>query len=119
LEDKGLKSYSLAPYFLEGKMESKEHILLIIRTDIVPEMEEEFNRWYNEEHIPRLLSVPGVICAKRGINTGNGQKYIAIYEHENAEVQHTSAYRDALETDWTKRIRPHLRNFTREIHELL
>jgi len=91
---------------------------LIIRTDVVPEVEEEFNRWYDEEHIPRLLGVPGVLWAKRAINTGEGQKYIAIYEHESADVQQTSAYRNALETEWTKRIRPHLRNFTREIFEL-
>jgi len=109
----------LPPPPIGCRMGSKKQILLIIRTDVVPEMEEEFNHWYDEEHIPRLLAVPGVIWAKRGINIGNGQKYIAIYEHENPEVQHTSAYRDALETEWTQRIRPHLRNFTREIYELL
>lgn len=100
-------------------MSTRKHILLIVRTDVVPEMEEEFNRWYNEEHIPRLLQVPGVLWAKRGMDTGNGQKYIAVYEHESGEVQKTAAYREALETDWTHRIRPYLRNFTREIYELL
>ena len=100
-------------------MSTRKHILLIVRTDVMPEMEEEFNRWYNEEHIPRLLQVPGVLWAKRGMSTGEGQKYIAIYEHESAEVQKTAAYREALETDWTHRIRPYLRNFAREIYELL
>lgn len=99
-------------------MSSEKHILLIVRTDVLPEMEEEFNRWYNEEHIPRLLKVPGVLWAKRGKNTGEGQKYIAFYEHESAEVQKSPAYRDALETDWTHKIRPYLRNFIREIYEL-
>jgi GrpB-like predicted nucleotidyltransferase (UPF0157 family) len=100
-------------------MSSGKHILLIVRTDVSPEMEEEFNRWYDEEHIPRLLRVPGVLWAKRGVNAGKGQKYIAVYEHESAEVQKTAAYRDALETDWTHKIRPHLRNFERETYELL
>ena len=27
-------------------MESKKHILLIVRIDVKPEMEDEFNRWY-------------------------------------------------------------------------
>jgi len=100
-------------------MSSGKHILLIVRTDVVPEVEEEFNRWYNEEHIPRLLRVPGVLWAKRGMNTGEGQKYIAVYEHESGGVQKTAAYRDALETDWTHKIRPNLRNFAREIYKLL
>ncbi|MGZ3596042.1 MAG: hypothetical protein ACXWMV_12625, partial [Syntrophales bacterium] len=91
----------------------------IVRTDVVPEMEEEFNRWYNEEHIPRLLKVPGVLWAKRGTSTADGQKYIAVYEHENVEVQKTAAYSEALETAWTHKIRPYLRNFAREIYELL
>jgi DNA-binding transcriptional MerR regulator len=100
-------------------MNSEKHILMIIRTDVAPEMEEEFNRWYNEEHIPLLLRVPGVLWAKRGVNIEEGQKYIAVYEHESVEVQQTPAYRNALETDWTHRIRPHLRNFKREIYGLL
>jgi hypothetical protein len=81
-------------------------------------MEEEFNCWYNEEHIPLLLRVPGVLWAKRAINTGEGQKYIAVYEHESVEVQRTLPYRNALETVWTHKIRPYLRNFKREIYIL-
>jgi GrpB-like predicted nucleotidyltransferase (UPF0157 family) len=100
-------------------MNQSKHILLIVRTDVVPEMEEEFNCWYTEEHIPRLLQVPGVLWAKRGTRTGDGQKYIAVYEHESREVQKTAAYREALETDWTHKIRQYFRNVAREIYELL
>ncbi len=100
-------------------MKSAKHILLIVRTDVMPEMEEEFNRWYNEEHIPRLLKVPGVLWAKRGTSTGDGQKYIAVYGHASGNVQKTEAYQEAVETDWTHKVRPYLRNVTREIYELL
>ena len=100
-------------------MNLPQHILLIVRTDVAPEMEEEFNRWYNEEHIPLLLLVPGILWAKRGVNAGEGQKYIAVYEHESGEVQKTPAYRNALDTDWAHKIRPYLRDFKREIYELI
>jgi len=100
-------------------MKSKKHIFLIVRIDVVPEMEEEFNRWYDQEHIANLLAVPGVIWAKRGINAGKGPKYIAVYEHENIDVQHTEAYRKAVETEWTRRLRPHLLKMEREVYELL
>lgn len=99
-------------------MENK-HILLIVQTDVTPEMEEEFNRWYDEEHIPQLLKVPGVIMARRGLNTGDGPKYIAIYEYINIEVQYTAAYKNAVETKWTQKIRPHLRNFERNVFTVL
>lgn len=100
-------------------MESKKHVLIIVRIDVKPEMEEEFNRWYNEEHIPNLLSVPGILWAKRGINTGKGPKYIAVYEHENIDIQRTEAYRKAIETEWTQRIRPYFLNMERDVYELL
>jgi hypothetical protein len=100
-------------------MNSKKHILLIVRTDVAPEMEDEFNRFYEEEHSPRLTRVPGVLWAKRGINSGKGQKYIAVYEHESVDVQKTSLYKEAADTEWGRRIRPHLINFEREIYELL
>jgi hypothetical protein len=100
-------------------MEGKNHIILIVQTDIAPEMEEEFNRWYDKEHIPRLLGVPGVVKAVRGLNAGNGPKYIAIYEHENSEVQHTPAYKNAIETEWAHKIQPHLRNFKRNVFTVL
>ena len=54
--------------------------------------------------------------AKRGVNTGNGQKYIAIYEHENSDIQRTAAYKNAIETEWTRRIRPYLRNLEKNVY---
>ena len=99
-------------------MESKKHILLIVRVDVKPEMEDEFNRWYNEEHLPGLLKVPGVLWAKRGINAGS-PKYIAVYEHENMDVQRSEAYRKATQTEWTRKIEPHLFNKERNVYELL
>ena len=100
-------------------MSSKKHILLVVRIGVAPEMEEELNRWYNEEHFPNLLSVPGVLWGKRAINTGKGPKYIAVYEHENIEVRNTEAYREAAETEWTKRMLPHFLRLEREVYELL
>jgi len=100
-------------------MNSQKHVLVIVRIDVKPEMEEEFNRWYDQEHIPNLLTVPGIIWAKRGINTGKGPKYIAVYEHENIDVQRTEAFRKAVNTDWTQKLSPHFLKMEREVYELL
>ena len=100
-------------------MESKKHVLVIVRIDVAAEKEEEFNRWYDEEHIPNLLGVPGVLWAKRGINTGEGPKYIAAYEHEHIGIQHTDAYKKAVQTEWSDRLRPHFSKVERDVYELL
>ena len=39
--------------------------LLMAWTDVDPAHEAEFNRWYDEEHIHRLLAVPGFLSAAR------------------------------------------------------
>jgi hypothetical protein len=87
--------------------------MLIVATDVAGEMEEEFNKWYDNEHIPGLLKVPGVLNAQRYISVNGSPKYFAIYEHENEYVQEKEEYKKILNTDWTKRIRPHLKHFKR------
>ena len=46
--------------------------LMIVWADIPAEMEDDFNRWYNEEHLAELLSVPGVLNAARYEATSSG-----------------------------------------------
>jgi hypothetical protein len=46
-------------------MEKLATYLYVVRLDADPEKEKEFNEWYNKEHIPALLQVPGVISANR------------------------------------------------------
>jgi len=37
----------------------------MVWSDTDAEFETEFNRWYDEEHVPRLLQVPGFLSAGR------------------------------------------------------
>jgi hypothetical protein len=70
--------------------------LLMVWTDIDPEFETEFNRWYDEEHIPRLLQIPGFLSAGRYSALKGGPKYLAIYELEDHNVLRSAAYLDSL-----------------------
>ena len=56
--------------------------LLMLWTDVDPEYEAEFNRWYDEEHLDRLLKVPGFLSASRYVALRGGPKYLAMYELE-------------------------------------
>ena len=47
------------------KTKRKGDGLLLVYSDVAPENDEEYNRWYNEEHIPERLSIPGVLDAAR------------------------------------------------------
>ena len=37
----------------------------VVMTNPTPGKETEYNRWYNEQHIPDVLNVPGFVCAQR------------------------------------------------------
>ncbi|MBI2165999.1 MAG: hypothetical protein HYU29_06305 [Chloroflexi bacterium] len=70
-------------------------ILLVLINFDDPAQEEEFNRWYNEIHVPDQLEVPGFTAARRYVRIMEDKdnpawlatelkapKYLAIYEIE-------------------------------------
>ena len=84
--------------------------LYIIEIDVPPEKEADFNRLYDEEHIPALLKVPGVLGASRFQTSEAGSpKYIAVYELERPDVTDTPAWRAAADSgEWPTFARPFL-----------
>ena len=70
--------------------------LLMVWVDIAPESEAEYHRWYDEEHIPHLLAVPGFLSAGRYEALKGGPKYLALYELEDNNVLRSAAYLDAV-----------------------
>jgi hypothetical protein len=96
------------------------NLIRIVRVDVDPQNEVEFNRWYNEEHEPLLRKVPGVIATYKGKNLGEkGQRYFFLYFHKNMEVQKSDTYREASATKWAKEVRPFLKNFDGRNYEVI
>jgi hypothetical protein len=88
--------------------------LHIVRVDIDPSVEEDFNRWYDEEHIPELLACPGWLTARRYVALDGGPRYAAVYEIDGSWVYDTPEYQKAK---GFKRFDPFLRNFVRLVLE--
>jgi len=70
--------------------------MLLTSMDIEPAHAEEFNRWYDEEHLPRLLEVPGFLSAGRYVAVKGAPKYLAMYELEDHNVLRSTAYLDTV-----------------------
>jgi len=70
--------------------------LLMVWADIDPEHEADYHRWYDEEHIERLLAVPGFLSAGRYVALKGGPSNLALYELETFEVLRTSAFLDEV-----------------------
>jgi len=80
--------------------------LLFVGFNVEPGMEDEYARWMDEEHLPRLAKVPGVLSARRFVATDSTHKFVAVYHLTAPEVQSSSAWQAAIETPWTHSIRP-------------
>jgi hypothetical protein len=70
--------------------------LLMLWCDVDPEHEAEFNRWYDEEHIKHLTSVPGFLDGGRYVAIKGGPKYLAMYELEDHNVLKSAAFLDEI-----------------------
>ena len=87
---------------------SKGRGLLMVYSDVPAQFEEEFNRWYDEEHIPERLSIPGVLSAARYVALQGSPKHLACYELSEPEAWHSDAWQHYLTnpTEWSKQMSP-------------
>ena len=76
-------------------------------TEPLAAMEEEFNAWYDSEHLPERLSIRGFRSARRWVaDTSPGEgKYLATYELDSPGVLMMPEYLARFEgaTPWTRR----------------
>lgn len=89
--------------------------ILLVLNDIAGAVEDEFNRWYQQQHIPERLGVPGFRTARRYRALDGAPAYMAVYECESIGILATPAYLERLAnpTDWTRCIMPSFRNMLR------
>ena len=69
-------------------MANSKKALFIVMAKMTPDKEEAFNKWYNEEHLPRVLERhPGVLTGRRYkiIEGIDEYQYMAVYEYESYE----------------------------------
>jgi hypothetical protein len=95
--------------------------LLAVWTDIPAAVEEDFNHWYDEEHLAERAGIPGFLQARRYLSLQGTPKYIALYDTVDARVLQSDTYVKVLNnaTSWTQRVRPHFQNFVRNEYELV
>lgn len=109
----GLRAYAgpsakeLAPYHY------------VVRTDVAPGGEDELERWYDEEHMPKLAAVPGVVMAQRLVSLDAGPKYYACYDLVSPETLKSPPWLAARGTDWSERVRPTFRHTRRIVSRRL
>jgi hypothetical protein len=103
--------------------------------DVEPGKDAVFNEVYDREHVPNLLTVPGVVSVARvkkrelTLVLGGERKtiviegeptYNAFYEVESPDVLTSKAWAEAVEKGrWPSQVRPHTKNRRHVLYERL
>jgi hypothetical protein len=84
--------------------------VLLVYTDVDPEHEEAFNRWYDETHVPDILTTEGFSGARRYKLSGpapRGQdpvyRYLALYEIDTDDTREAMQRLGKTATDLRER----------------
>jgi len=95
--------------------------LLMVWCDVPEDQEDEFNRWYNEEHIAEILTVPGVLDAARYEAVKGGPKHLACYELENPSAVLGDGFTKRTKSKWRETMGPTLigQNFFNPLYQMI
>ena len=109
--------------------------VFVVSMDVDPDKEALFNEVYDQEHIPHLSKVPGVISATRlkidilRVTMGGETKtvepqglprYTCILELETPDVLTSAAFAKAVDAGrWPTQVRPFTRNRHHTLHKVL
>ena len=72
-----------------------KHYVMTVFSNAVAGQEEEYNRWYNNQHLGDVLKIPGFVAAQRfklaGTDANAPAPYLAIYQVEADDAQQAMA----------------------------
>lgn len=76
---------------------------LFIWTDIDTAFEEDFNQWYDREHMAERAAISGFSWARRYRACNGDRRYLALYRTESVNVFTSAVYKKAFEhqTPWS------------------
>ena len=94
----------------------------LVMMDISADMEEEFNRVYNTQHVPNIVKAPGVNgCVRYKVESTNNDKmarYAALYDIDSPEIPTSDGWvAESEKGDWPTKIRPHATNRSHTIYK--
>jgi len=77
--------------------------MLLVCTNVDPAHEDDFNRWYDREHVNERVAIPGFVSGARYQTTCGSRRYLGLYRTTSLAVFETATYQQALQhpTAWS------------------
>ena len=80
-------------------------VVMAVSMSVPPAVEPDLAAYYEQEHFPLLLAVPGWRRSRRYVLTsGTGPKYLSLHEIDSEAAFDEPGYKTATSTPWRNRI---------------
>jgi len=91
--------------------------MLITSMDVAAADEQEFNIWYDREHLAERVAIPGFLEARRWLADQASPKYFCTYSTAAFEDLSSPAYKKALanQTEWSTKNISRFKNMIRAV----
>lgn len=68
--------------------------LLIVNVTVDAAVEADWNRWYDDEHLPEIVDCPGFRSGQRYLaeDRSGARRYVTIYELDGAEALESAEF---------------------------
>lgn len=93
--------------------------MYVVHTDVPDDVADEYNAWYDEEHLPRLVGVPGIARARRYVAVEGNPRYLTAYDLSQKDAFTSPEGLQARKTPRTTRMRELFSNTRRFTGTLL
>ena len=101
----GLYAQVFPPEDLTPRWSARAQALLLITLESTPEIDPEFNEWYDTEHLPPLLRAAGYLRIRRFKAFQGAPTYVTLYDTTSWDDYETMPERKLVQgTPWSKRI---------------
>jgi hypothetical protein len=104
--------------------------LLVALWSVPGELDADFHRWYDEEHMEKIGKVPGWLRGRRyklvdGLDLGGGKgpsldgwDYLVMHEWENDDYGEAQEFTSSIQTPWAARVFKEVKGFSLRKFEL-
>ncbi|KHN58138.1 hypothetical protein OI70_07595 [Dickeya fangzhongdai] len=91
--------------------------MLFVATDIDSNDEDDFNRWYDVEHVEERVRIEGFLSGSRYQSVSGGRKYLGLYKTASLASFTSSSYQAAFQhqTPWSITNLQRMRNPMRRV----
>ena len=100
------------------EVEKPGPFMMFVSVDVPEGAEEDFGKWYDEEHVPLFSKMPEWVRTTRWVykeggasgtddalkpKDGRPQKFLALHEWTDLGVKETEAFKAAIATEWSQK----------------